>query len=119
MLCKNLLHWKSLKKHFWSYNFTIEHSNGLETFINHYKNNGIHLNKLIVGLPHYGAEWYTKKPEKDSIVTRFKSHPPYKSIREFYIDSLNTPIQFDLKSAPSYIVIKDSVNSYLQLFLKM
>jgi len=92
--------------------------NGLESSINYYKKKGVPLNKLIVGLPYYGAEWYTRTPEMGSIVTKFKSHPPYKSIRELYIDSLKIPIQFDSKSASSYIVIKDSVNSYQQIFFE-
>jgi spore germination protein YaaH len=92
--------------------------NGLKKSVNYYKNKGVHLDKLIIGLPYYGAEWYTKKPKTGSIVTKFKSHPPYKSIRDFYIDSLNIPIQFDSKSASSYIVIKDSVNGYRQLFFE-
>lgn len=31
--------------------------NGLETSTNYYNNKGVHLSKLIVGLPYYGAEW--------------------------------------------------------------
>ena len=92
--------------------------NGLETSTNYYNNKGVPLSKLIIGLPYYGAEWYTKNPEIGAIVTRFKSHPPYKSIREVYIDSLNIPVQFDPKSSSSYIVLKDSVNSYRQLFFE-
>lgn len=92
--------------------------NGLEESVNAYKNKGVHLNKLIVGLPYYGAEWYTRSPEIGARVTRFKSHPPYKSIRKYYIDSLSIPLQFDPKSSSSYIVIKDSVNNYRQLFFE-
>lgn len=97
---------------------SIKFGNGLEESVNAYGNRGVHLNKLIIGLPYYGAEWYTKNSEMGAIVTRFKSHPPYKSIREFYIDSLNIPLQFDPKSSSSYIVIKDSVNDYRQLFFE-
>ncbi|WP_298540762.1 glycosyl hydrolase family 18 protein [uncultured Aquimarina sp.] len=92
--------------------------NGLETSVNYYKNKGVHFNKLIVGLPYYGAEWYTKKPEIGAVATRFKSHPKYQSIKELYIDSLKIPVQFDPKSASSYIIIKDSNKVYRQLFFE-
>lgn len=97
---------------------SVKFGNGLEKSVNAYKNKGVHLNKLIIGLPYYGAEWYTKNSEIGAIVTKFKSHPPYNSIRELYIDSLNIPLQFDPKSSSSYIVIKDSVNDYRQLFFE-
>ncbi|MEW7290124.1 glycosyl hydrolase family 18 protein [Aquimarina sp. 2304DJ70-9] len=92
--------------------------NGLETSVNYYKNKGVDLSKLIIGLPYYGAEWYTKNAEIGTEVTKFKSHPPYKSIRKLYIDSLHIPIQFDPKSASSYIVLKDSTDQYRQLFFE-
>ena len=92
--------------------------NGLESSVNYYKKKGVELNNLIVGLPYYGAEWYTNNPEIGSIVTKFKSHPSYKTIKRLYIDSLNIPVQFDPKSASSYLVIKDSVNNYRQLFFE-
>lgn len=91
---------------------------GLETSFNNYKNKGVHPNKLIIGLPYYGAEWYTKKPEIGTVVTKFKAHPRYKSIRELYIDSLKIPVQFDTKSASSYLVIKDSDKEYRQIFFE-
>lgn len=53
-----------------------------------------------------------------TIVTKFRSHPPYKSIREVYIDSLNIPIQFDPKSSSSYLIVSDSNNSYRQVFFE-
>ncbi|WP_299886335.1 glycosyl hydrolase family 18 protein [uncultured Lacinutrix sp.] len=92
--------------------------NGLEHSINHYKNKGVPLNKLIAGLPYYGAEWYTQKPNIGAAVTTFKSHPPYKAIRKLYIDSLNIPVKFDSKSASSYIIIKDNTKHYRQLFFE-
>ena len=51
--------------------------NGLESSVNYYKNQGVLFNKLIVGLPYYGAEWYTQSAEIGAKVTKFKSHPPY------------------------------------------
>lgn len=92
--------------------------NGLEASVNYYKNKGVDFNKLIVGLPYYGAEWYTKNSEIGTTVTRFKSHPPYKSIRELYIDSLKIPVQFDPKSSSSYLIVKDSSNSYRQIYFE-
>ncbi len=92
--------------------------NGLKTSVNYYHNKGVHLSKLIVGLPYYGAEWSTKNSEMGAVVTKFKSHPRYKTIREFYIDSLNIPIQFDPKSASSYLIINEDSNNYRQIFFE-
>lgn len=92
--------------------------NGLKVSVNTYKDKGVNLSKLIVGLPYYGAEWYTKNPEIGTVVTRFKSHPPYNSIMDYYIDSLGIATQFDSKSISSYIVVKDSLDHYRQLFFE-
>ena len=92
--------------------------NGLESSVNYYKNQGVLFNKLIVGLPYYGAEWYTQSAEIGAKVTKFKSHPPYKSIQKYYIDSLKIPLLFDAKSASSYIVIRDANKKYRQLFFE-
>lgn len=91
---------------------------GLEASVNSYNKKGVNRSKLIVGLPYYGAEWYTRNSKMGTKVTKFKSHPPYKSIREFYIDSLNIPIQFDSISSSSYIVIKESDDEYRQIFFE-
>lgn len=92
--------------------------NGLENSISYYLKKGIHPKKLIVGLPYYGAEWYTKSQEIGANVKEFKSHPPYRSIREKYIDSLKIPIQFDKQTNSSFLIIEDSVNNYRQLFFE-
>jgi spore germination protein YaaH len=97
---------------------SMKFGNGLETSVKTYQNEGIHLDKLIIGLPYYGAEWYTRSSEIGAIVKRFKSHPPYKSIREYYIDSLGITLQFDPKSSSSYLLIEDSINHFRQLFFE-
>lgn len=100
------------------FTYSEKFGNGLKESVNYYKNKGVLLDKLIVGLPYYGAEWYTRSSEISSPVTKFKSHPPYKSIKELYIDSLKIPIQFDSNSFSSYLIIKDSINSYRQIFFE-
>lgn len=97
---------------------SMKFGNGLETSVKTYQNEGIQLDKLIIGLPYYGAEWYTRSSEIGAIVKRFKSHPPYKSIREYYIDSLGIKLQFDPKSSSSYLLIEDSINHFRQLFFE-
>ncbi|WP_299189096.1 glycosyl hydrolase family 18 protein [uncultured Aquimarina sp.] len=92
--------------------------NGLQTSVDYYNKKGILLNKLIVGLPYYGAEWYTNDPEIGAIVTRFKTHPRYHTIKDIYIDSLKIPIEFDVKSSSSYLIIKDNNKKYRQLFFE-
>jgi spore germination protein YaaH len=92
--------------------------NGVEYSVNYYKNQGVRLKKLIVGLPYYGAEWYTKNSEIGTTVTKFKSHPKYNSIKEFYIDSLKIPVQFNTQSSSSYLIIEDKNKEYRQLFFE-
>jgi spore germination protein YaaH len=100
------------------FKYSKKFGNGLEASVTYYKNKGVPLDKLIAGLPYYGAEWYTKKPEMGAKVTKFKSHPRYHTIRDMYIDSLQIPIKFDPKSASSYLIIKDSNQEYRQLFFE-
>jgi spore germination protein YaaH len=50
--------------------------------------------------------------------TKFKSHPPYNTIKRIYIDSLKIPVQFDPKSESSYLVFKDSNNGYRQIYFE-
>jgi spore germination protein YaaH len=90
----------------------------LKTSIQYYQNKGVNLNKLIVGIPYYGAEWDTKKSQAGSVVSKFRDHPPYSAIRKFYIDSLYTPVKFDSISSSTYLIVKDSNNLYRQLFFE-
>lgn len=99
-------------------NWSTTFGNGLKHSVQYYQNKGVHLDKLIVGLPYYGAEWNTEKPEPGSKVLRFRDHPPYKAIRKIYIDSLQAPVQFDSISTSSYIVVPDRNNTYRQLFFE-
>lgn len=92
--------------------------NGLEASVDYYNDKGVDLSKLIIGLPYYGAEWYTNSPEIGAIVSEFKSHPRYHTIKDIYIDSLKTPVQFDKKSSSSYLIIEDSSKKYRQLFFE-
>jgi len=91
---------------------------GLIASVKAYENKGLQMDKLIVGLPYYGAEWTTKKPQPGSPVVKFNSHPPYKNIRKEYIEKLHIPVQFDSVSESSYLVMKESENSYRQLFFE-
>ncbi|MHA7058891.1 glycosyl hydrolase family 18 protein [Aquimarina sp. M1] len=91
---------------------------GLETSVNYYNKKGVRSSKLIVGLPYYGAEWYTKSPEMGAKVTKFKSHSLYKSIKKIYVDSLKVPLQFDTVSSSTYIVINDLDKNYKQIFFE-
>lgn len=84
-----------------------EFGTGLETSVMYYLNKGVASNKLIVGLPYYGAEWYTNTEKIPSKASKFLSHPPYKTIKKLYIDSLEIPVQFNTESASSYIAVKE------------
>ena len=100
------------------FNQSQKFGKGLKSSIKYYKNKGVNLNKLIVGLPYYGAQWSTKKQNQGAIVSRFIDHPPYKNIRKYYIDSLQTPVGFDSISSSSYLIVKDQNKGYRQLFFE-
>ncbi|MFY7670032.1 glycosyl hydrolase family 18 protein [Tenacibaculum sp. MEBiC06402] len=92
--------------------------NGIEYSVDYYNKQGVSLQKLIVGLPYYGAEWYTNKPEIGTAVTKFKSHPKYNSIKKYYIDSLKITPKFDTNSSSSYLILNDNNQGYRQLFFE-
>jgi spore germination protein YaaH len=100
------------------FNTSSSYGNGLKNSIQYYENQGVHLDKLIVGLPYYGAQWVTEKETPGAKVSKFIDHPPYKNIREFYIDSLQTPVRFDSISASSYLIVNDGDNAYRQLYFE-
>ncbi len=91
--------------------------NGLESSVQSYLKKGVQPKKLIIGLPYYGAEWYTTNQKIPSKVKKFKSHPPYKTIKRIYIDSLKIPLQFDTKSASTYLSFKDG-NAYREIWFE-
>jgi spore germination protein YaaH len=91
---------------------------GLQSSVKYYLNKGVHKNKLIVGLPYYGSEWYTKSRHIGATVEKFRSHPTYSTIKNVLIDSLNASVKFDSVSLSSYIVVKGESNNYRQLFFE-
>jgi len=91
---------------------------GMEFSVDYYLNQGVDAKQLIVGLPYYGAEYYTKTGEVPAKVKKFKSHPAYNTIKRLYIDSLQIPVQFDDETATSYLVIKDGDHKYRQLWFE-
>ncbi len=92
--------------------------NGLIASVDRYRNKGVHPKKLIIGLPYYGVEWYTNSDKIGADVVKFRSHPSYKSIRTIDIDSLHIPLQFDTISSSSYMIMKDSNNTFRQLYFE-
>lgn len=94
-----------------------EFGNGLEHSIKYYLKKGVSPSKLIVGLPYYGAEWYTKSENVPSKVIKYKSSPTYSTIKRIYIDSLKVPLQFDKESASTYLSFKEH-NAYRQLWFE-
>lgn len=91
---------------------------GLKSSVQYYLNKGVPKNKLIVGLPYYGAEWYTSSEEIGSQVDGFRSHPPYSAIRKYDLDSMGLTAKFDTASQSTYLIIQDSTHRYRQLFFE-
>jgi spore germination protein YaaH len=100
------------------FNTSRKFGRGLKSSVEQYQDRGVKMDKLIIGLPYYGAEWMTTQPEPGSPVVKFESHPPYKSIRKYYLNRDHIPVQFDSVSASSYLVMKENDTSYRQLFFE-
>ncbi len=96
---------------------TQKFGNGLEHSVNYYLKQGIVSNKLIVGLPYYGVEWYTKSEKVPAKVLKYKSNPTYSTIKRLYIDSLKIPVHFDNKSGASYLSFKKE-GAYRQIWFE-
>jgi spore germination protein YaaH len=91
---------------------------GLESSVNHYKSQDINLEKLIVGLPYYGAEWQTQDTLIGSKVVKFEGHPPYRNIKSLYLDSLELQPKFDSISKSTYLSFSDSSDNAKQIFFE-
>ncbi|WP_299161725.1 glycoside hydrolase family 18 protein [uncultured Tenacibaculum sp.] len=91
--------------------------NGLEHSVTHYIQKGVTPAKLIVGLPYYGGEWYTKSESVPSKVVKYKSSPTYSTIKRIYIDSLKVPVNFHAQSGATYLSFKEN-NAYRQLWFE-
>jgi spore germination protein YaaH len=91
---------------------------GLQSSVQYYLDKGVRKEKLIVGLPYYGAEWYTSTDVIGSQVDRFRSHPPYSAIRKYYLDSMGLSAKFDTASQSSYLILEDPTHLYRQLFFE-
>ncbi|CAM1374574.1 glycosyl hydrolase family 18 protein [Tenacibaculum xiamenense] len=91
--------------------------NGVEYSVNYYLSEGVTSDKLIVGVPYYGGEWLTTTNTVPSAVSKFIANPPYKTIRNEYIDGLNASVQFNTESESSYITLKEN-SGYKELWFE-
>lgn len=88
----------------------------IETSVSYYLGQGMAPQKLIVGLPYYGAEWQTESLEIPSKSNKFISHPAYSIIKHKYIDSLKVPVVYDKQSESSYAAFMDSDSTFRQIW---
>ncbi len=91
--------------------------NGIEYSVDYYLSQGIAPDKLIVGVPYYGAEWLTTTNTIPSKVSKFLANPPYKTIKNNYINKLDAPVQFNTESESSYITLKENTG-YKELWFE-
>ncbi|SEB84323.1 Glycosyl hydrolases family 18 [Tenacibaculum sp. MAR_2009_124] len=94
-----------------------EFGNGMEYSVNYYLSKGVKPDKLIVGVPYYGAEWLTTTKTIPSKVSKFIANPPYRIIKSNYIDGLNAPIQFNTNSESTYITLNEN-SAYKELWFE-
>ena len=89
----------------WQYN--------LESAVNEYVTLGIPKQKLLLGLPYYGAEWETHDLRFPSKVKRFIRYPMFRDIRKNYY---NSGCCEDEVSKSKFYVYRDSRNNYRQVW---
>jgi len=77
----------------------------IETSVNHYLNEGIRPDKLIVGLPYYGDIWQTVSKSVPGESEKFVSHDGFSKIKEL-LNLKKYKVNFDQASTTSYSVFK-------------
>jgi spore germination protein YaaH len=90
--------------------------NSIETSVNYYLNAGVKPEKLIVGLPYYGAEWVTNTGDIPSKADKFYSHPTYGDIEHIYMDSLQIQSSYDPQSETNYFTFCDPKGNLRQVW---
>ncbi len=89
----------------WEYN--------LQNAVDEYLVGGVPNNKLLLGLPYYGAEWETNDLKFPSKVKRFVRYPMYRNIRKEHGE---LPCCEDDISKSKFYVYRDKGNNYRQLW---
>lgn len=89
----------------WEYN--------LEGSISEYEVAGVPKNKMIMGLPYYGAEWQTTDLTIPSKAERFINYLTYKNIRDRF---QNLECCEDQNSGSKYHVYRDAQDNYRQIW---
>ncbi|WP_185152834.1 glycosyl hydrolase family 18 protein [Fulvivirga aurantia] len=89
----------------WEYN--------LQSAVDEYLVGGVPNNKLLLGLPYYGAEWETRDLKFPSKVNRFIRYPMYRNIQKEHGD---LPCCEDEVSKSKFYVYRDNQNNYRQLW---
>jgi spore germination protein len=85
----------------------------LDRSVKEYVLGGIAANKLIMGLPYYGAEWQTEDLIFPSKVKRFIKYPMYRNIKDTYG---KTSCCEDEISGSRFYVYRDNENNYRQIW---
>ena len=76
--------------------------NSLQSSVNYYLKKDVKPEKLIVGLPHYGADWIVQDSAVIAKTEKFHSHKSYKTIKSEILNVDTIAIQFDSTSATNY-----------------
>ncbi len=90
--------------------------NCVETSVDYYLHAGVQPEKLIVGLPYYGAEWVTNNRDIPTKADKFYSHPTYGDIVHIYIDSLHIQASYDPQSETNYFTFCDTTGDLRQVW---
>ncbi|MFA0964158.1 glycosyl hydrolase family 18 protein [Roseivirga sp. BDSF3-8] len=85
----------------------------LEKSVDAYLLSGVSPDKLILGLPYYGAEWTTKDLKFPSTVGRFVGNPTYRHIRQRHGEPRCCD---DEISASAYYAYRNNGNQYRQIW---
>lgn len=76
--------------------------NSLESSVDYYVSLGVKPEKLILGLPHYGADWIVGDTTLIAKAEKFHSHKSYKTIKNEILNEETIAIHFDSTATSNY-----------------
>lgn len=91
-------------------------AHSVEASVAYYLNEGVRPEKLIVGVPYYGAEWKVKSSGIPEKAEAFYAHPTYSRIKNHYIDSLRVQVRYDAQSSNAYFSLETESGALKQIW---
>lgn len=88
----------------------------LETSVEDYLDRGVEPQKLILGLPWYGAEWVVADTTLPSKSDKFLEHPKVGDIRSRYVETDKIREEFNAATATGFFDVKNADGTISQIW---